>query len=685
VYVLAVAGMSGTTSVFQTPAGLRARSNVFGVVSPAPIYFEQLLALGKQHGYHEIGIVYQTDNALGPDADVCLGAAAAANDNHMPVVVQIGLPLANATSAQAATAIRTALATVQERAPPIVLVCANVQCGHVFDAFVGLDYMPPVPGLNECLNEFTTYPATMAQAQWFFGPLQWDPRLSGREYSDASPTVRKYANFFPPTANQTSAALFMAAYASASVRLTGRSVPVTSFTAAQLAAVYLVQYAFVTAAATSGGMPTGAELVAAAQSINTPSTFGTISADQTGQNSNRAIPIIQMVDTVGGTNIVSPLIGDDAVMPAPTWAERVYIPATYATAGERTWIAFASVLTFAEAAVLVLIVTHRHYHQVKAQSVPLSIVLLIGCMGLLWVPATFSTVADDVQCRSRLAAWLAAFICVFAPILITTRRIDRIVNRRQLTTARQTNKHAFADMLLYSLPHIIVIILAVAFNDDVPTVIVTDENRPSLNHTVCSTAGGAWTSSLAYVGLAFTCVFLCVILRYAYRIRSVGSGGTGGMDLEAFNNGKLVSVLVCVGTILIAVGCIVQFAIGGGGGGANASLNFALVVFLSFVLSVTCVALYFWDPLLAIVGRQEQASGSLNHTVVDDRSSKASAAAPPVAATGMSSTKYKSSQGSKRPAQVLVGDRSVARIANGDDDNTPISSVPGMVVVVHAE
>jgi hypothetical protein len=588
-----VAGMSGTTSVFQTANGKRAYPNVFGVLTPARKYMQQFVALQYIKGARRAAVVSSSPNLKGPDGDVCTGAIKYIKEAGMKLVMSKFIPLATSPANLSRALIMEAMREAKALKPELLITCASQWCSDVFgpgSAMRTLDFNPTAHGLFECLNQFATYPTTLPDAMYASGPIQWHESLRGEEYEDVAD--RPFANLFPHDDTMTSGQKFMQSYRETSRRITvdGGVVNATSLTAFQLAGCYRFDYAVAVADSLDN-----TTIINAMQTMNINCMQGLISTGLTGENDNRPIPHLQVISPTGDFEIIYPMLFNP-VIPMPTFSERVFEPHVLQSPAENALIVVATLITATAHIIAGILIRHREHPAVKSQSLPFTLILLLGCCMLSWSFATWTPTANDAQCRSMIAVRSLAFACIVGPITVTAHRVHRIIQAKRFALTKRSNWMTFGVMCGFMSIHIMVACVTLINHDLRVEVVAMDPYRPSLNIQECSAQSIATSVTVGILGCA-SFFALCITSYYAFHIRKIDTA-----SLQTFNNAKLLTVLVFVFVLMLTLGSIIQFALPESAD--NRGVKFVIRSVLEQVLAISCMILYCFDSLAAVTSMQ---------------------------------------------------------------------------------
>jgi hypothetical protein len=587
-----VAGMSGVTSVFTNSQGKRIHKNLFGVMTPAARYMHQCAVIARNQKYRTASIVTLNSTATDASYDITTGAIRSLSDNKISLLDRIIIDIDSTTPPDVKTAkIADALARAKANNPDFIITGFGTHCESLLLAVQRADINPQEHCTVECLNMIQKLPHLMSVAQYMINPVQWDVSLTGREYEDAEPSVQPFANLFPPTVNQSSPQRFVEAYMRTSIALTGGIVPLQATAVAQMAGFYRIDQGVVV----SEGDLSGLALVRAMQSMNTNSFFGQISTDRTGQNGNRPMPLLQLVDVVGGYLIIPEI--NLPILPMPTFEERIFAPVYLSTVTERAFLATASLLTIVILLCAAIVIRYRHNTAIKMQSVPFSMIFLVGCLDLTWAPSTWLPVSDDVQCILRFAIWSLAFIMLVGPITATAYRIYDISGLGRSGTIqvrRITNTQLFLRMLLLMSPMIVLFTLSLAMSDMELVQISVDPIRPVHDYLTCQSTHGRVTA-IALAGAAAAALALAFTCYYAWHIRKLD--GT----LADFNNATKLAVLTLFTVFSIVFGGAIEFGVAENE--SNRVMRFAFLIALTHVYVLFALLMYFFDPFYVALGK----------------------------------------------------------------------------------
>ena len=598
-YVPMLAGASGTPSVFRDSEGSRVFPQLFGVTTPAPLYFSQVVSFARLNNYRTAAIVSAVDNLLAPDESVCQGAIGSLVDNSITLVYGQAISLSHGTDTMdsAYAKIRSALAEAQLAEPDVLFTCFATWCPALFQSMSDLDFNPNIHSTFECGNQIASYPSIMPTAMYTVSPSQFHCGLIGQQYQDDSTTA--FASLFPYSygllgsginAPQTSPLLEMNVSSSArqfcdAFAELANGTQMTSMTGTTMAALYLLDYGISTLQSLDG-----AALVRAIQSINLNSFFGLLNVDRFGENSNRQIPLLQLIDT-SSSNIVWPPLSN-LIVPMPTFAERIYAPHLFATSDERAMLGVASLLTVLCCVVVTVLLVRRNDTAVRAPSALLSALVLIGVLALAWAPATWLLVNNEATCAARISVWLVAFAFILTPVTLQAYRVHRIRSNRLASPVRLPVPPLLARAMAGLIPLGLLWVVWCTTDNLSAKVVVVDSTRPSLNYVECTTA----SSVLPLLMAGGVTLYLAAPVYYAFRIRSVS--GT----VARLNNARLISVLLLLSLLCVSIVLAIELALPN-----TASVRrfkFDLMFVLSHSLGACVLAFYFFDQVLAACTRR---------------------------------------------------------------------------------
>jgi len=198
---------------------------------------------------------------------------------------------------------------------------------------------------------------------------------------------------------------FCRAYAAAA-----KGLPISSVTASQLAAWYVIHDLVVRANSSDRSA-----LLAVLASADVQCFFSLVHFDRFGRNSARQMPQRQLIDTEGNTSLVFPFV-TSAVLPMPTFSERIFHQRFFATRVEQGYAACAALGSCASVALLVFLVAQRQHRVVQTLTLALSVPLIVGCLVLYWSPLTWSVYDTHLSCALRVPLWTLGYLLLLAPI-----------------------------------------------------------------------------------------------------------------------------------------------------------------------------------------------------------------------------------------------------------------------------
>lgn len=358
-------------------------------------------------------------------------------------------------------------------------------------------------------------------------------------------------------------------------------------TASQLAGWYVVNDVVVRANSNDR-----TELLARLASTDFQSFFGSVHFDRFGRNSARQMPQRQVSDTLGNTMLVYPFVSA-AILPMPTFAERVFSPRYFATPAEVAYGACAGVASLASVALLLFLAWNRSHRIVQALHVTLAALLPIGSLLLYWAPLTWSVYDTTHSCAARVPVWALAYLLILAPIFVSSRRMVSIIDHRQLTTPRRvwTIQHASAQALLMAAPQLILAAVWIAVSPFEPAIVVVDPYRPAWNQIVCrcSQNGFVWATLALLIAKLSCCAY------YALRLRRIPP------RFDLFNNSRHVALLCFLLPTFVAVLVGIDSALPDYQMQRDAApVKFLLRSFLAFFIASVAQLFYFFDCVVRV-------------------------------------------------------------------------------------
>jgi hypothetical protein len=593
-----VAGASGVRDLFlsEGPSGAggpprRRFANVVGVITPAEAYFASFMPLLRVRGYQRVAVL-SSDSQL--NTNICDGSISSIADNGMQLVLRRTVPTGNSSTGNSSTLrarMRAALLQAQQLDAQVLLSCFSLNCDTLFRTLHELDYNPLAHGAFECGNVLSKFDADVAVlAQYTFSPVQFDCRLFGQLYADA------FDPLFPDDAEDAADGSiaparvapplrFCRAYAAA-VAATAGQPAASSVTAAHLAAWYVLNDVVVRANSSAASV-----LLSHLASTDFVSFFGAVHFDRYGRNSARQMPQRQLVDTLGNTSLVFPFVSS-AILPMPTFRERVFAPRYFASPAERAYVASASAASLLCMVLLLFLVRHRSYRAVHALSAPLSALLPLGGLLLCVAPLTWSVYDTALSCALRVPVWVLGYLLLLVPVLVSSRRMARVVGNSQLTTSLLwSTRDVLLQALLLASPQLLIAIAWMIVSPLTPTVVTVDPHRPAWNQIVCRCERGQFV----WASLSLLALKLCGCAYYAFRLRRIPA------RFDMLSNSRHVALLclllpTIVAVLLAAESALPEYQVQRDSVPTKFLLRSLLVLFVA----VAAQALYFWDCLRAV-------------------------------------------------------------------------------------
>jgi hypothetical protein len=569
-----IAGMSGVQSLFiDSVTGQRRFPHVMGVMTPAPLYSATFLQLFRSYNYETIAVISTNTS---PDKDVCGNIPSLAIYNKMKVVsyqiVDSTLP----------DSLNQAILNTLPIHADILFTCVSLQCSKLFELLKKYQLNGKAHGTFECLNAAAAAHDTFDSNLYTISPVQWNENVFGQHYKDVP--NRAYGNMFPYIENDPEAIpspmQFYLAYQKR-VQATGGNPPMSSLSASQGAAFYVIDYAVTKSNSTDPQV-----LFLQMQSINIKSFFGLISVDENGQNSNREIVQRQALNS-SFLAVVSPILYYP-VAPMPTYSEQVFVLKLYQHNYEKWMIGFSFVLTIFSLILGFLLVLHRERESIKAISLTFALIKICGCIIMYWAHTTWLIFNSDRQCSARIPVWLLGFTLLIAPITATSYRIHRIVNNNKLCeVVKITDSKLFLYMMRYIGSGALLILLWCTIQPLELNSIIVDPLRPILNYTDCQVQSIVFPVLL----VIYITIMINVALYYGVKVRKIGP------QYQQFNNARLICVLMFVVGLLTLLGSLIQY---------NSPVSLRKEQYLirsTFSMGIALCAeiLFFYDILVEII------------------------------------------------------------------------------------
>ena len=455
-----------------------------------------------------------------------------------------------------------AIQKVEGEQPTVVLFCNKYANDRFPQLLFEANYMPPAVCSFEAASNVNEIIQTVGSNALFVqAPVQWHWEMTGLGYIDLP--NRPYGCMFTQTSESlTSPKQFANEY-----NAIPGAPPLNALTPMALLGLYVIEFGIWNSNST-----TSAGIFDAASKVNMPTFAGPVAPDLVfGVNSGKPIGTVQLVPTfvLGLSNVTqansfldgivtgfptyalaltAPVGGSASSMvyPAPTFDERVYIHQMYARPEERAIIVIIGLSVALILAIAWFLFTHRHLPEIKAASLPFSLFTLLGaviaCLSVLEWPVE----NDNDTCSSRVMMMSLGFGTFFSPLIAKSRRIANIFRTDKLKVVKIKDKDVFVTTFILMTIILFPALLWSTIFPLVPTIVVPDPLRPSLNYTDCSSEN--WI--LAYLTFFAVASLLVLAFYQAFRMRKIES--------KQFKTAKSIALAVYMFIMLVLMASLAQ-------------------------------------------------------------------------------------------------------------------------------
>jgi len=558
-----IAGMSGVQSLFVNEYGNRRFRNVMGVVTPAPLYMATFLQLMLVKRYSTISVITTTTS---PDVDVCSGVKTLAIYSGLQI---LSFDYINSTNLQ------DLLQNIEQLKADILISCMSLHCTSLFQEIQNANFNPKAHGTFECINSAPFYSTNL----YAFSPVQWDQNVFGLNYRDLP--SRLYGNLFPYDEQDPQAISSPKQFYNRYLNATngGNTPPISSLTASQMAAFYVLDYGVSKANSTKPS-----EIFDHIQNINIKSFFGLISFDENGQNTNKEMVVRQafnsklaMVVYPGRTDSISPM---------PTFKERLDSISILSSPVEISMIVLSGVSSALSGLLLIVLYKNRHDDKIKAISFLFSSIMIFGCAILSWSHLTWALNNNQAMCDNRVLFWISGIVFILSPLVATSYRVNKIINNERIITISLNDSKLFLFMMIGLSVGSTLIILWQSIQPPHLIIISIDLLRPLYNFSDCNIQSVIFpTLSLVYISL-----LMILSLHFGYKVRKIDE------QYSQYNQAKFIATLVLIIIILTSICSIIQIYISED----NRIVKYAIRSSCAIFISILAQILFFHSIIMRI-------------------------------------------------------------------------------------
>jgi len=377
-----------------------------------------------------------------------------------------------------------------------------------------------------------------------------------------------------------------------SIRTTGADV--FNGSAADFAAAYELAYNATPSYQAAGGAAAGVFLQTAIELVGSldqnlvmsvlkglrfSSFFGEIGVDVTGANRAKTMVALQynrtsQLEAVAPSSVATSL----AVIPAPTWDERVDDDGWYDTAGEIVITTIASILIVLTFATTLFVAVNHKNPVISAASPPFLILILLSSCFLYSTTIVWQLYATDASCA--ILPWLfgIGWTLFFGCMVLRTWRISQLFTKQLFKTKSIRDVKLFAFLSLLMLIEFIILAIWTGVSRLVAVTVVPDPNRPSENYNECQEQD---VSIWAFFGplLGYNVLLALISLYLSFRVRNV--------DMVVFNESK--EILFAVYNLLLFGTLVITLQAGTGTSREATFLIRSLCVICGVLLSVLVI------------------------------------------------------------------------------------------------
>jgi hypothetical protein len=294
---------------------------------------------------------------------------------------------------------------------------------------------------------------------------------------------------------------------------------------------------------------------AASYRISTPSVSGQLQFDNLGRPVVIDQPVYQMGADGLSIEIITPydIATITDVYPAPTWDERVYVDSALRIPEEKVVVAINTLCIAFLVVLAVILVWKRHNPVIKAASVALCVVSLLG--GILSLASNYATplYASTATCAANVWLLTSGFSIMCAALGAKTWRLVSVFGSAKLSVKKISDAKLLGVVGAMLTVDVIINVIWSAASGFPVEVVVRDPLRPAMNYTQCDY--DATATGLTYAHIAAKAALMLVGLSLTIRARNLP---------DAWNEAPYLGASIYnVSLLLVFVVPIVSAQVGG--------------------------------------------------------------------------------------------------------------------------
>lgn len=557
--ILVISGMSATDYNFMNlTTGQRLYSNFIGTMTPASQYNINSYSLFSFSGASTMILIYTNTDFF---KILSLQSLNSIYDNNFKILNYYVLSPGAATNVtQESLELTTILQDVATNYPEVDILtfATEYSCQTIPSILKAFDYTPKGIIVWECLNSIDSF-NNKEDLRYFTVPSQWSSGLRGSSFTDG---VRPYADMFPeiqPNINDQIDALmnhtelsyvtmpsplqFVSWYNNQTLY------PMTSISCSSLAAFYVLSYALYFD-------PT--QLLNYAHRAKIASFYGVISIDSNGLNSKDMVVLQTNLD--GNLEIIYPQTARNStsiIYPIPKWSERInsytYISEPY----EHVILGFVIGFSIVYFLIALALFKNRNEKRIKAASVKLMMIVLLGCLLGTCTPLTWLKNDTSSGCDYRFPLILFATTFTQITIIFKSYRLYRIFNMRDYGKKIYTDNELLGWIFIVFACVLTYIFIWSYASPNYLAVEVVDNYRPVYNYMTCFYTYSNRESIFEIIFLTYILILTCFTFYFAKRLDSIETElKTSNYNYSDFQETRpiIVSLLIqSFGVIIILI------------------------------------------------------------------------------------------------------------------------------------
>jgi hypothetical protein len=343
-------------------------------------------------------------------------------------------------------------------------------------------------------------------------------------------------------------------------------------------------------------------ILAATSSIDTPSTFYGLALDAFGRTRKFDVVVTQYagVGVTDDTNIVSPFnIGVNPVYPMPTWSERVFEPAYYATTDERLMAGFTSACILVVLIVFIAVLVHMRRPVIRATTPSFALPITFGAVLMLASNYVGTLHTNSAQCAAQVWCLSLGLTLMLSALFVKTFRIWRIFQTQRLMVTVMRDSYLFKAVFGFVVVDLAINAVWQGMGGMHAVLIVVDPVRPSYNYWTCDYTSGVGMGG-AYAQLVYKLLIILGGICLTWAVRNVPS---------TFNESKMLTA--CIYNILL-VSCFVVPLVASGVGGRTTT--FLVRSFAVMFVSVSTSLMLYAPKLYSIWTGADSRMQKINDT-----------------------------------------------------------------------